>query len=61
MFSYTGLSRKQVARLRAEHHVYLMSNGWASLSGVSPTNVTYIAEAFAEVVRWARVADSQHQ
>jgi aspartate aminotransferase len=61
MFSYTGLSTQQVARLRAEHHISLMSNGQASLSGVSPTNVTYVAEAFVEVVRWARVADSQHQ
>lgn len=61
MFSYTGLSTQQVARLRAKHHVYLMSNGRASLSGVSPVNVSYIAQAFVEVIRWARSATSHCQ
>lgn len=52
-FSYTGLNEQQVARLKEKHHVYLMSNGRASLSGISPTNVTHVAKAFVEVVRWA--------
>lgn len=59
MFSYTGLSAQEVARLREKHHVYLMANGRASLSGVSPTNVAYVAEAFVEVIGWARAASSQ--
>lgn len=53
MFSYTGLNERQVARLKEKHHVYLMSNGRASLSGISPANVSHVAEAFVEVVRWA--------
>ncbi|EXJ96506.1 aspartate aminotransferase [Capronia coronata CBS 617.96] len=50
MFSYTGLSEAQVLRLKNMHHVYLMRNGRASLSGVNESNVKYIAEAVSEVV-----------
>lgn len=50
MFSYTGLTESQVLRLKVVHHVYLMRNGRASLSGVNEGNVGYIAEAFGEVL-----------
>ena len=51
MFSYTGLTEDQVQRLRDVHHVYLMRNGRASLSGANDGNVKYIANAFRDVVR----------
>lgn len=51
MFSYTGLSENQVIRLRDVHHVYLMLNGRASLSGVNDGNVKYIAKAISDTVR----------
>ncbi|KAL4951896.1 pyridoxal phosphate-dependent transferase [Aspergillus filifer] len=50
MFSYTGLSERQVQRLRDVHHVYLMRNGRVSMSGVNGANVKYVAEAIVEVV-----------
>ncbi|KAF4125408.1 aspartate aminotransferase, cytoplasmic [Geosmithia morbida] len=50
MFSYTGLTAEQVIRLRREHHVYLMLNGRASLSGVNKKNVDYVAEAISSVI-----------
>lgn len=50
MFSYTGLSEEQVARLRDVHHVYLMRSGRASLSGVNEGNVKYVADAISEVI-----------
>lgn len=50
MFSYTGLSEKHVQRLRDKHHIYLMRNGRASLSGVNDGNVKYIAGAISEVM-----------
>ncbi|KAL1861095.1 hypothetical protein Plec18170_001610 [Paecilomyces lecythidis] len=50
MFSFTGLTPDQVSRLRDVHHIYLMQNGRASLSGVNEGNVKYIADAFAEVI-----------
>ncbi|KAF5581886.1 aspartate aminotransferase [Fusarium pseudoanthophilum] len=52
MFSYTGLSKNHVQRLRDEHHIYLMYNGRASLSGANVDNVKYIADAIAEVVQY---------
>ncbi|RVX72335.1 hypothetical protein B0A52_04540 [Exophiala mesophila] len=52
MFSFTGLNEKQVLRLRHVHHIYLMLNGRASLSGVNQDNVEYVAAAFNEVVRY---------
>jgi len=33
MFSYTGLTPKQVQILREEHHIYLLSTGRASIAG----------------------------
>ena len=51
MFSFTGLNVDQVLRLRDVHHIYLMRNGRASLSGVNESNVQYVADAFSEVVR----------
>lgn len=51
MFSYTGLNEDQVQRLRDVHHIYLMRNGRASLSGVNDDNVKYIADSIAEVVK----------
>lgn len=51
MFSYTGLSKEQVRRLKEKHHVYLMDNGRASLAGVNEHNVEYVAAAIDEVIR----------
>lgn len=50
MFSYTGLDEAHVLRLRDMHHVYLMRNGRASLSGVNDGNVKYIADAISETM-----------
>ncbi|KAL2817018.1 aspartate aminotransferase/Glutamic oxaloacetic transaminase [Aspergillus cavernicola] len=52
MFSYTGLSEEHVARLKDVHHIYLMRNGRASLSGVTEENAKYVADAIAEVMRY---------
>jgi aspartate/tyrosine/aromatic aminotransferase len=54
MFSFTGLSKDQVQRLRDEHHIYLMLNGRASMSGANQSNVKYIAESITEVVQFYR-------
>ncbi|KAK8038213.1 hypothetical protein PG994_014980 [Apiospora phragmitis] len=51
MFSFTGLTEQHVKRLRGTHHVYLMQNGRASLSGVNECNVKYVADAFSEVIQ----------
>lgn len=51
MFSYTGLNKAQVRRLRDEHHVYLMSSGRASIAGLTTRNVEAAAAAVDAVVR----------
>lgn len=51
MFSYTGLTPEQVLRLKEVHHIYLMSNGRASLSGINEGNVEHVADAISEVLR----------
>lgn len=50
MFSYTGLSREQVVRLREEFHVYMLPSGRVSICGLNKGNVDYVARAIREVV-----------
>ncbi|KAI4726715.1 putative aspartate transaminase [Aureobasidium sp. EXF-10728] len=50
MFSYTGLSEKQVLSLRKEH-IYLLTSGRASISGLNEENVKMVASAIDKVVR----------
>jgi aspartate aminotransferase len=50
MFSYTGLSEKQVLALRKEH-IYLLTSGRASISGLNRDNVKMVAKAIDKVVR----------
>ncbi|TEY65337.1 hypothetical protein BOTCAL_0141g00220 [Botryotinia calthae] len=51
MFSYTGLSEKQVSELRDEAHVYMTQNGRISMAGLNTNNIDYFAKAVDEVVR----------
>lgn len=50
MFSYTGLSAQQVARLREEFGVYLIASGRMCVAGLNSKNVHQVAEAFAAVM-----------
>ncbi|PYI01619.1 aspartate aminotransferase [Aspergillus sclerotiicarbonarius CBS 121057] len=50
MFSYTGLGREQVTRLRNEFHIYLLPSGRASICGLNEGNIEYVASAIREVV-----------
>jgi aspartate aminotransferase len=49
MFSYTGLNDDQVARLRYEHSVYLVSAGRANIAGIDISRVNVLAKAIAAV------------
>lgn len=51
MFSYTGLSKEHVKRLKEEYHIYLMPSGRASLCGLNEGNVDYIARCISDVVK----------
>jgi aromatic-amino-acid transaminase len=51
MFSYTGISNEQVARLRHEHSVYMVSAGRANIAGIDATRIDQLAHAIAAVCK----------
>ena len=51
MFSFTGLTEKQVLKIRKDAHVYMTKNGRISMAGLNTGNVEYAAKAIDQVVR----------
>ncbi|MCM2130596.1 aromatic amino acid transaminase [Larsenimonas rhizosphaerae] len=49
MFSYTGLSKDQVERLRNDYSIYMVSSGRANVAGLSSDVLEYVAQAIADV------------
>jgi aspartate aminotransferase len=50
MFSYTGLTEKQVEHLKS-NHVFLLKSGRISMAGMNTKNVAYVAKVIDEAVR----------
>ena len=50
MFSYTGLSKEAVARLREEFSVYAVDSGRVCVAALNSRNLAYCAEAIAKVM-----------
>ena len=50
MFSYTGLSKAEVAVLRNDHHIYMLDSGRVSMAGINTNNVEQLASAIAAVL-----------
>ncbi|KAH8901124.1 PLP-dependent transferase [Thozetella sp. PMI_491] len=50
MFSMTGLTRHEVAELKAKHHIYLLPSGRISVTGLTDQNVETVTTAFREVL-----------
>ncbi len=50
MFSYSGLTKEQVARLRAEYSVYAVDSGRICVAALNSRNVGYVADAIAKVI-----------
>jgi aspartate aminotransferase len=50
MFSFLGLSRDQVIRLREEFHVYMVETSRINLAGINSSNVDYVADSIAAVL-----------
>jgi aspartate aminotransferase len=50
MFSYTGLTPKQIEYLVEEKHIYLVKAGRISMCGVNTGNIDYLAESIKEAV-----------
>lgn len=51
MFTYTGLSIRQVKHLREEHGVYLVETGRMCMAALSPLNVDYVAASMADTLK----------
>ena len=50
MFSYSGLNREQVRRLREEYSVYAIDSGRICVAALNSRNVDYVAKAVASVL-----------
>jgi aromatic-amino-acid transaminase len=51
MFSYSGLSKEQVLRLRSEHSIYAIETGRICVAALTTKNLDYVADAIAKVIR----------
>jgi len=51
LFSYTGLSKAQVERLRSEFSVYAIETGRVCVAALNSGNIDYVADAIAKVIR----------
>jgi aromatic-amino-acid transaminase len=50
MFSYSGLSAEQVARLRSEYSVYAINTGRICVAALNARNMDYVADSIASVL-----------
>ena len=50
MFSYSGLSKEQMIRLRTEFGVYGTDSGRMAVSALNSKNVNHVATAIAQVI-----------
>jgi aromatic-amino-acid transaminase len=50
MFSYSGLDREQVRRLREEYSIYTIDSGRICVAALSSRNIDYVAKAVATVL-----------
>jgi aromatic-amino-acid transaminase len=50
MFSYTGLTKEQVQRLRKEYSIYAIETGRICVAALNSGNVKYVADAIAKVL-----------
>jgi aromatic-amino-acid transaminase len=51
MFSYSGLTREQVLRLRAENSIYTIETGRICVAALTSKNIDYVADAIAKVIK----------
>lgn len=50
MFSFLGVTKEQVQRLRAEFGIYMVDSSRINVAGVSPKNVDYLTRAIIAVL-----------
>jgi aspartate/tyrosine/aromatic aminotransferase len=50
MFSYTGLTKDQVGRLKTDHSIYIVDSGRINVAGLTTKNLPVVCEAIASVL-----------
>lgn len=50
MFSYSGLNKQQVERLRDEFAIYAVGSGRVNIAGMTPENLSYLCESIIKVL-----------
>ena len=50
MFSFSGLSKEQVTKLKGEHGVYIVDSGRISVAGMTKENMPVLCKAIASVL-----------
>jgi aromatic-amino-acid transaminase len=50
LFSYSGLNRDQVRRLREEYSLYAIESGRICVPAINSRNIDYVARAIASVL-----------
>lgn len=51
MFSFLGLSKDQVARLKSEHSIYMLDSSRVSIAGLNAKNMQYVLDNIAKVLK----------
>jgi aromatic-amino-acid transaminase len=51
MFSYSGLTKEQVLRLRKDYSIYAIETGRICVAALNSKNLDYVAEAIAAVIK----------
>lgn len=47
MFCFLGITAQQVARLKTDFGVYMVNSSRVNIAGITPTNVSYLADSIA--------------
>ncbi len=50
MFSFSGLTKAQVEKLRADNHIYIVGSGRINVAGITPANLDPLCDAIAKVL-----------
>ncbi len=51
MFSFLGITKEQVIRLREEFHVYMVESSRVNIAGINHANVDRVADSIAAVLK----------
>lgn len=51
MFSFLGINKEQIERLRKDYSIYMVGSSRVSIAGLNHSNIDYFAKAMAEVLK----------